>query len=198
MPIATRAVPTPTAADALRHPLRVRILEALNEQDMSSVQFIDRVLNGDSKDPKLLSNVSHHFRVLAAGPDPCLVAVAHFQRRGAVETVYRGKARALFTMYQGLFARVEGAVLADTFDSRNDRHLVWIAMKLDEQGWDEFTDILDEAFADVERVRREATDRLAATDREPIPATFGMLGFESPAEISSRGAAKRPKTAGTP
>jgi len=94
-----------------------------------------------------------------------------------------GEDRAAITRasFQGLLARVEAAFEAGTFDARDDRHLTWIAMKLDEQGWSEMRIALRAAFSEVEQIRADAERRLADSGGEPIPSTYAILGFESPA-----------------
>lgn len=187
----------PMASAALRHPLRVRILEVVNEQDMSPNQFMLRQLAPDVEiSAKTLSSISYHFRELAKMG--CIEVARTHARRGATEHVYTGKARAYFTdeewaeltqrerclisrtMYQGLAARAEGAMMAHTFDSRTDRHLTWIAMKVDERGWTELMSTLAGALGDVMQIRHDARDRLAASGEKVVPVTVGMLGFESP------------------
>ena len=83
-------------------------------------------------------------------------------------------------MFQGLLARVEAAVMTDTFDAREDRHLSWIAMKLDEQGWREMATTLAAAFGEVEQIRSDAERRLGKSGEKAIPSTCAILGFESP------------------
>ena len=184
-----------TAAEALRHPSRVRILEVLNEQDMSAVQFANAGYVGEP-DEKVLSSVSYHFRALLKCQ--AIVPVKRRQVRGAVETTCRGAARAYFSdeewaeiplderkaisrvMYQGLFARVESAFIEDTFDKRDDRWLVWRALRFDEQGWFDFTAALHRVDAEVQLIQKDAEARLGETGQKPIRATYGMLGFESP------------------
>lgn len=193
--MAVVAKQVPMAAEALRHPIRVRILEVLNERDMSPVQFANAGYAGEP-DHRVLSSVSYHFRALAEAD--AIVVVGRRQKRGAIETTYRGAARAYFSdedwadipddeqraisrvMYQGLFARVESAMLDDTFDRRADRWLVWRAMRFDEQGWSEFSAAMHRAYAEIESIQRDSEARLAETEADPIPATFAMLGFESP------------------
>jgi hypothetical protein len=53
-------------------------------------------------------------------------------------------------------------------------------MQLDEQGWQEMTDHLDEAFAKAEAIREAAAKRIPDGDGEVIPATVAFLGYESP------------------
>jgi hypothetical protein len=187
----------PTASEALRHPLRVRILEIVNERDMSPTQFMQGQFAPDPEvSAKALSSISYHFRELAKCG--CLEVVDTIARRGATEHIYRGRARAYFTdeewaaltqrerclisrtMYQGLAARAEGAMMSHTFDSRVDRHLSWIAMEVDELGWTELMSTLSSTLGSVTQIRHDARDRLAASGDKVVPVTVGMLGFESP------------------
>ena len=187
----------PLASEALRHPLRVRILEVVNERDISPVQFMLQRLAPDIEvSAKALSSISYHFRALAKAG--CVELVDTVARRGATEHIYRGAVRAYFTdeewkglsqrerclvsrtVYQGLAARAEGAFMSHTFDSRDDRHLTWIAMEVDERGWTELMATLAGAYGDVTQIRHDARDRLAASGEKVVPVTVGMLGFESP------------------
>jgi hypothetical protein len=183
-----------TVSAMLRHPLRVRILEVANERDLSPVQFLREGLAPPGAYG--LSHISHHFSELEKGG--CLRLVRLIPRRGSVEHVYRGLARAFFsdedwealspaerrkvtrTMLQGLMARADGAIAADTFDRRTNRHLSWVAMPVDEQGWTALTELQAETLSRAEEIRVEAGERLAATAGEGFPVTFAALAFESP------------------
>jgi hypothetical protein len=189
-----------TTCAPLSHPLRVRILEVANTRDISPVQFVDEALEPDGINFQNrqhgLSHVSYHFRELEKAQ--CIEVVATHQRRGATEHVYRGTATVFFTdeefaalpveqrrtlsrtSFQGLIARVDGAMRADTFDTRTDRWLTWVPMELDDEGWGEFTATMETCFVEVERIRQAAKDRLAGSGDGTISATFGMVGFESP------------------
>jgi hypothetical protein len=184
-----------TAATVLAHPLRVRILEILNERDMSPVEFCREGFAPEGMD---VSHVAYHFRELAQYG--CLTVSQENKRRGSIEHVYRGLARAFFsdpnwsslnreersriskTVFQGLLARVEGAMMADTFDSLEDRHLSWISMHLDEQGWREMSTALAAVYGELEQIRSSAEARLASSGGAGIPTTSAVLGFESPAD----------------
>jgi len=183
----------------LKHPLRVRILEILNEGPKSPSQFVQEGLV-----PKVhyddyqqaLSLASYHFRELEKVG--CLRIVDTIPRRGATEHVYEGTARVYFTdeefeqlphdsrrqfsriSFQGLIARVDGAMEADTFDARTDRHLTWMPFGVDERGWAEMMAAMSACFGEVERIRHDSRDRLAESGDAVIPVTFGMVGFESP------------------
>ena len=185
-----------TAASVLAHPLRVRILEVLNERDMSPVEFCR---DGFAPTSMEVSHVAYHFRELAKYG--ALAVVEENLRRGSVEHVYRGLGRAYFsdlqwneldqeervllskTMIQGLLARIEGALMSETFDSRVNRHLTWIAMRLDEQGWSEMTTALSATFGEIEQIRADAEARLERDREDGIPSTCGILGFPSPFDL---------------
>lgn len=191
-----------TRAEILSHPLRVRMLEIANEVDVSAVSFVRgghaRALLDHLDEGTAVSQVAYHFRKLLRSG--CVEVVEHHVRRGAVENVYRGVARALFNteewetvdrgrreeisgvVLQGLMARAESAVLEGTFDARNDRWLAWVQMALDQQGWDELCGLCRRMMDDVERVRETAEERLGRAG-EPVqttPITWGILSFESP------------------
>jgi hypothetical protein len=186
-----------TVAEAVRHPIRVRILEVLNEQDMSPTDFVNRgYADFFFGHRPSVSHVAYHFRELAQFG--CLEAVAWRRARGAVGTIYRGVARDEFigeewtglsaaeqhaisrAVAQGLIARIDGAMTAETFNSRDDRHLSWFAMELDERGWAEAGTVLADAFASISRIQREAEARLRESAEPGVAATAGLLFFESP------------------
>jgi DNA-binding transcriptional ArsR family regulator len=88
-----------TACDALKHPIRVRILEVLCEGEISPVQFLYQgmlppgVKFEDSQNA--ISTVSYHFKVLMRAG--CISLVDTRQRRGATEHIYRSNAFAFHT-----------------------------------------------------------------------------------------------------
>jgi hypothetical protein len=194
-----------TPAQVLSHPLRVRILEVVNQRDISPTRFVREQLAGDRLDHlgdrAAISHIAYHFRQLEEFG--CVEVVEQNPRRGSIENVYRGTSRAYFgddewrtlpadqrkditaVMLQGLMAQTEGAVLEDTFDSRADRWLFWVKMELDDRGWEEISKICHAAMADVEEVQENAGRRISeGGDHSPssqVPTTFALLSFESPA-----------------
>jgi hypothetical protein len=191
-----------TRAEVLTHPLRVRLLEIANERDISAVSFVrgkyaDGLL-GYMSESDAISFVSYHLRRLERRD--CVEIVSENPRRGSVENVYRGVARAYFTdedwekvnpdlrkeitgvVLQGLLARAESAILEGTFDSRDNRWLVWVQMDLDEQGWSDLSELCQGTMDSVEALRNEVEERLASADEatDTSPITWGMLSFESP------------------
>jgi DNA-binding transcriptional ArsR family regulator len=192
-----------TAAEALRHPIRVRILEALNTRDeMSPVEFVRSGLmrglpgiKGKSLSGQM-SHSSYHFRALAAAG---LIELTRTQPvRGTEEHFYVARSRAYFTdaeweemeeaeradisktMITGFLAQAEGAMLTGTLDARTDRWLAWIPFNVDERGWDDMTTAIRDCYVQIEQIREESGERLRAGEGPPVPATFGIFGFESP------------------
>lgn len=188
-----------TIGNALKHPLRVRILEVLNEGPRSPSQFVEEGLipkDSYTTYQQALSLAAYHFRELQK--EGCLEVIESIPRRGAVEHVYRGLARVFIDdaefeqmdppdrrqlsriSLQGMVARADRAIAEGTFDARTDRHLTWMPMQLDERAWEEVIATLAATFAQLTVIREDARDRLAASGEEVIPATVAMLGFESP------------------
>ena len=207
MATATRKNPTKDKAvcDALQHPIRIRILEVLAERDISPIQFLRRgcLPPGYSHlgEKNAVSHVSYHFKVLREAE--CIVVVDTIPRRGSVEKIHRSKMLALHTeedfrklsykkrlaitrsTLQMLIARADGAILQGTFDKRPDRHLSWVPMDLDEQGWKELTDLQDETLERAQGIKAAAIARkhewtVEGDPEETFPATFAALAFESP------------------
>lgn len=190
----------PTLCQALRHPLRARILEVVNEMEMSPSQFVRQGLVPEemaASYQQSLSLTSYHFRELEK--EGCLAVVRTIPRRGASEHVYRGVSRVFFSddeferlphrtrkglsraSFQGVLARTDGAIRSGTFDKRPDRHLTWRAARLDEEGWTEIKGIYGDAFGKAEDARARAESRLAENgDCGGFSATFASLAFESP------------------
>src|SRR6185312_13183998 len=123
-----------TAASVLAHPVRVRVLEILNQRDMSPIEFCREGFAPNDMD---VSHVAYHFRELAEYG--CLTVVEENKRRGSIEHVYRAIGRAYFSdsdwaalepderikiskaIFQGLLARADEAFMAKTFETREDR-----------------------------------------------------------------------------
>jgi hypothetical protein len=189
----------PSLCLALKHPLRARILEVVNEEAMSPSRFVRQGLVPPpffENYQQALSLASYHFRELEK--EGCLEIIETNARRGAAEHVYKGVSRVFFsdaefealpfddrkglskTSFQGVVARTDGAIRSGSFDDRPDRHLTWRAFQCDEEGWSDVTGILAETYERLDAARKAAEARLREQEAEGFPATFAMLGFESP------------------
>jgi DNA-binding transcriptional ArsR family regulator len=185
--------------EVLHHPWRVRILEVLNDRDMSCAQCVDEGLIPDLDKfdrSTAISKLAYHFRELREAG--ALEVVEEKSSGGSTEHICRGAARAHITteewsdlpketrraisrtMAQGLMARTEGAFLHDTFDERIDRHIAWIGMELDERGWSDMAGLLDGVLEAALLINRESQERLDSGDGKPIRTTWGQLHFQSP------------------
>jgi hypothetical protein len=76
--------------------------------------------------------------------------------------------------------RVKEAQKAGTITGRPDGHLSWLALELDAQAWNGIIDRLDALFGFISAEHERARARMAESGEEPIPATLGLLAFESP------------------
>jgi hypothetical protein len=193
------------ASAALRNPIRVRLLEAMNlGHEVSATSFINdgfgKGVPGltDRTYEQQTADAAYHLRALAEAD--CIYLSREEPRRGATEKFYKAKAVAYFSddewvalkqhqrkaisrvVAQGFIVQIEGAILADTFDSRADRWLLYEPLRLDEQGWSELRTTNAAHYAEVQQIKREAEARLDAEgeDADPIQTTFGVASFESP------------------
>jgi DNA-binding transcriptional ArsR family regulator len=184
---------------ALAHELRVEILAILNER-MASPNELAKELNEG------LSQVSYHVKVLK--DYECIELVKTEPRRGAVEHYYRATSRAFLTdrdwhhlpdtvregMSADLFQMIIDDVVASledgTFDAREDRHMSWTPMFVDDQGWGEIKGILGKALKDVMKVQTQCVKRIAKSGEEGFNVSVAMLGYEVP-EASATAAPKK-------
>lgn len=176
-----------TLIKALSHPVRASALTILNQR-VASPKEIAIELHEE------VGKVSYHVKELRNLG--CVELVDTAQRRGATEHYYRGVAQAYLSdsfwatlstavrngiSVTGLKVLIEAAresVEAGTFDARVDRHLSCLTLGLDGQGWKEANGLLNET---LERLAEIGCESEARETGERIRATFGLLGFESPA-----------------
>lgn len=180
---------------ALGHPVRVQALVILNER-VASPNEISKEL-GQS-----VGHVSYHIKVLKECE--CIELVDTAPRRGAMEHYYRATDRAFlnadewaelpdsirpgFTSsgLKNLLDDASAALLAGTFDKRDDRHLSWTPMIVDEQGWDELRAGLAEMLDKVQEIQSASAARLAKADAAGIPVSVSLLGYETPPSGSGK------------
>jgi DNA-binding transcriptional ArsR family regulator len=173
---------------ALGHPLRARALSIFNERTCSPKEIADQL-------DVPVNKLSYHVNVLKRCE--CIELVTTAQRRGATEHYYRGTTRSFFNdeIWGQLSAAAkdgisvaglkmtldaaQAAVVAETFDSRPDRHLSCTPVVLDDHGWGEVAEVLSTALNRVIEIQAESAERLANEGETGIPATVAILGFES-------------------
>lgn len=176
---------------ALSHPLRVRILAACNEEKVTVEQFAQRhkipkktaynhfraLLKAGflNREEVQVRGVRLHFYSAAQEPivtDPEFAELNFEARRNLSETTIRA-----------FFARCWAALDAGTLDGRDDSHLTWLPLTLDEQGWKEAIGVLIRTFEALYEIKAESQIRLRESREAPIPTIFGLAGFEVPPSL---------------
>jgi DNA-binding transcriptional ArsR family regulator len=178
----------PDLVKALAHPLRVRILNYLDQRTASPKQ-----LAAEFDIP--LGTVSYHVRALSSLG--LLRLVARKPRRGAVEHYYRAELRPVITD-QGWGAApqivkdamirsnltttgeyVENAAARGGFD-RADAHLSRTTFQVDAAAWGELVDELAGVFQRIRTLADETAERVTNADEEQDldTATVVLILFE--------------------
>jgi DNA-binding transcriptional ArsR family regulator len=172
-------------AKALSHPLRQRILQRLNEGGVRSPNDLSQELG----DP--LGNVAYHVRILRELD--CVELVRTEQRRGALEHYYRATAEPWLDDEQwarlpAAFRRKTlGRTLSEIFAGASEASreagfddpevtVSRLELELDEQGWADMVELLDETLASAQRIQSESRER--GTDGEaPVRTELSVLHF---------------------
>lgn len=178
----------PVFGKVMSNAVRVRALTILNERVASPNELAKELGEG-------LSQVSYHVKVLLE--NNCIELVKTVPRRGAVEHYYRATARAFLTerdwrqvpdsirpslsgsLLETVIDDAVGALESNAFDARDDRHLSWTPLIVDEKGWEDLTAILADTLDRVLDVQTESAARLAQAKEEGFSATATMLGYET-------------------
>jgi DNA-binding transcriptional ArsR family regulator len=185
---------------ALGHPVRVQALTILNER-IASPNEISKEL-GES-----VGHVSYHIKVLKECE--CIELVDTAPRRGAMEHYYRATSRAFLdvsdwaavpasvrpglsgSLMQTVFDDATTALTTGTFDKREDRHLSWTPMIVDEMGWEELRKGLEEMLMQIFKIQSACAERLTEADQPGIPISVSMLGYETPTTEEKRATPKK-------
>jgi DNA-binding transcriptional ArsR family regulator len=172
---------------ALAHPMRVRILEALQGRTASPTELAREFRES-------LGVVSYHANALL--DVDCIEQVRTQPKRGTVEHFYTARPRSFIGHQDWRLAprsvrggvtneairtfveKVAAAIDAGTIDSRDDTTLNWMPMTVDEQGWQEAAAILDRTLRELTRVDADSRTRLGGDDG--IPIVTGLAAFEPP------------------
>ena len=164
----------PRLMKALSHPLRQRILQALNQRVASPAELSQEL--GES-----LGNVSYHVKILAELEAIELVRTAPV--RGALEHFYRPLVRAHIddehwtqlpaSIRQDLFGQTLQQIWDHLVDAAGEDKLdgdgesaVWVDMELDDAGMTEMNSALAEAVDRAMEIQAEASARIAELSDE--------------------------------
>lgn len=173
--------------------LSLSILAELNLRQMSATQFHAEVGGAP------VDRIRRRFATLAQiGWLKKVDEKSGGRRRGAVEYFYRAtgpanldsagwdglsdfvKATHSWEIFEQLIEHVRAAMKAGAFDARDERHLSWIPLLLDEQGWAKVIAAIEELLRFVVAEEEKAKARMLESGEEPIATTVGLAAFESP------------------
>jgi DNA-binding transcriptional ArsR family regulator len=183
-----RDITDPSLAKALAHPLRTRILAALENRTASPSELAEEF--GVS-----VEVVSYHVRRLAALR--FLKLVRRVPRRGALEHYYTITAGPLITSdawgatpsivkhatvdaaLKEIASHVNAAAAADGFDLP-DAHISRIPMTVDREGFKQIGRELDALMPRIQKIEAESAKRLARADhQDEHEATAVLMLFTS-------------------
>lgn len=175
---------------ALAHPLRVAILDLMNAGEWSPNELKKALNEG-------LSQVSYHVKVLK---DFGMIELSRTEpRRGAVEHFYRATQRAFVPsgiasdipkvaqriIGDGILENIERDVAdsleAGTFYERDDWHVGWLPVDLDDQGCQDAEKLADKFIEDFLKLEAESASRRAKSKDggEHISISAVLLVFGS-------------------
>lgn len=173
---------------ALSHPMRVRILEELQDRVASPSELSREMDEG-------IGVIAYHANTLVKCR--CLELVHTVPRRGAVEHFFRATPRSFIghrdwrraprsvrggvtdAAFASFVSKAAAAVDAGTIDSRDDTTLSWMPMTVDDRGWTEIAEIMDQALRRLMAVHAGSGERLG--EAEGIPVVVGLASFEASA-----------------
>jgi DNA-binding transcriptional ArsR family regulator len=174
---------------AIGHPLRLRLLTIFNERVASPSD-----LAAELGEP--IGNVSYHTRILARLG--CVELVKTKQVRGAVEHYYRAVVRPVFSdddwaeLPMSIRKSLAGAVLTEIADDmgaaaneggfdRDEVHLSRTVLTLDQQGWQELNERLQEVGDQALEIQAQSAARLQSDGaKNSEAAALVLMLFEPP------------------
>lgn len=179
-------------------PVRLRIVTELFHREMSPSQF-QAELGGGS-----LEAICGQFRKLEQNGWLRLVRTEVPRGGGRARQVFRATRMAVFDAgswtllpqplkeefswrtFEQFAERVRWAFEAETFDARNDRHLTWTPLVLDEVGRAVVLAKAKDLFYLLFEEQRDAKLRIERSKESPLHVTVGVSAFDSPAERRNR------------
>jgi DNA-binding transcriptional ArsR family regulator len=177
------------------HPLRSRCLSVLAERTASPVELAHEFR-------KPLSDVSYHITMLVkagvvelVGERPTRGSVEHFYRATRLPALNREENAELpldqrlefaRQVFQLAVADATAALDAGTFNRRPSAWSTRMPMTVDDEGWEELSEIYAAAWEGLEQVRikterRRAERGVEESAAEEVPVTTFLTFFERPA-----------------
>lgn len=175
--------------EAVAHPVRLEVLRIFSYRTASPSE-VSKELD------RTLGSISYHVKVLR--DFGCIESVKSQPVRGATEHFYRAVLPPQFEdkewaklspaareeiscmVFRAILGEVLRAFNHGTFDARENRHMSWVPMELDEQGWRELVAKQLELLTEEMRIRAESAERLRASGESGTRVVAVMMGFETP------------------
>lgn len=177
------------------HPVKVRALTVLTERTASPKEIADQL-------QVHIGQVSYHVRGLEqlgmielVRTRPVRGAVEHFYkavRRPKVSTEEWAeldlRERERFSLWIKQQEMIDAAIAfeAGTFDCRVDRHLSRVPLVLDEDGWGELTELMNNGLETVLEIQSRSAERLSQEGTSGFPVSASMSCFEMPEGQSAK------------
>lgn len=183
---------------AFADPIRLRIITELFHREMSPSQFQAEFGGGS------LEAVCRQFRKLEQHGWLRLVRSESAGLTGRARQVFRAPEMAVFDeaswcllpqtlkeefswrTFEQFAERVKWAFEAETIDAREDRHLTWTPLILDERGRALIFAAACDLFYLLFEEQRDAKLRIERSGETPVHVTVGLSAFDSPTERRNR------------
>jgi hypothetical protein len=174
------------------HPLRIRMIAALNEE-CGSASDLARRLGVQTY------HTDYHMKKLRE--HDCVEVLEQVKVRGCVKTIYRAKVKVDFpeevweqlppsvkklvaaAVFLTSSSDAQAALVSGSFEERPESHASWTSLKLDDQGWKILSGRLDEVLADAEQIQTDAKDRLAAIEAKGLNVSLNLSAFVLPGDL---------------
>ncbi len=176
-------------ARALGHPLRLKIMNALNREPASPSELA-------AEWGLEVAGLAYHCRVLEKAD--CVELVKTEAVRGSVKHTFKATQRTLIDavawakvapgdrgqltieFVNQLQRRIEKALNSDTFDSRTDRCIDASTFEVDEEAWQKICESIEDLSLSLIDIQAEAAERARNGEDDRFWATVSLMSFESP------------------
>lgn len=175
----------------LSHPLRIRMIASLNEEEGSPKDLADRLRVSTY-------NTSYHMRILLTYD--CVEVVGREKVRGATKTIYRAKMDINFpqrvwlelppavqqmvivAVFMTSYSDTEVALLSRAYEKRPESHASWTNANLDERGWQDLIDLVNKTLDKAIEIKGDAEVRLAESEarEDELRVSLNMSAFVLP------------------
>jgi DNA-binding transcriptional regulator GbsR (MarR family) len=169
--------------------LQVRILAACNEREVTTREIADR--EGLSVDTvgALFRELEKEGYLRVSRVEPARGVRRHHyvaERRKVItneefaEMTKKQQSAATEATLRDLLGHCGEALKTGVLDAREDSHLSWIQLSLDEQGWEELQTHMDWMLERSLQIHEGSLARLRQSGKEPKPTTVALVSFEDP------------------